>query len=74
MIFTNGSILFSQARVITRTVAYMKNQFSRNTDCYSTVITAYALTLVQSDSEEAQFVKEKLRSCSSFDEGTGNRS
>ncbi|NXD26069.1 CO4 protein, partial [Spelaeornis formosus] len=56
------------ARVITRAVAYMKNQFSRNTDCYSTVISAYALTLVQSDSEEAQFVKEKLRTCSSFDE------
>ncbi|NXD93174.1 CO4B protein, partial [Chaetorhynchus papuensis] len=55
------------ARVITGAVAYMKNQFSRNTDCYSTVITAYALTLVQSDSEDAQFVKEKLRDCSSFD-------
>lgn len=52
----------------------MKNQFSRNTDCYSIVITAYALTLVQSDSEEAHFVKEKLRDCSSFDEGTGNHS
>ncbi|NWZ44293.1 CO4A protein, partial [Brachypodius atriceps] len=61
------------ARVITGTVAYMKNQFSRNTDCYSTVITAYALTLVQSDSEEAQFVKEKLRSCSSFDEAKQQR-
>ncbi|KFW85254.1 Complement C4, partial [Manacus vitellinus] len=48
-------------------VDYMKNQLSRNTDCYSTVITAYALTLVQSDSEEAQFVKEKLRDCSVFD-------
>ncbi|NXY04628.1 CO4 protein, partial [Pteruthius melanotis] len=55
------------ARVIARTVAYMKNEFSRNTDCYSTVITAYALTLVQSDSEDRQFVKEKLRDCSSFD-------
>ncbi|XP_052668935.1 complement C4-like [Harpia harpyja] len=48
-------------------VAYMKNQLSRNTNCYSTVITAYALTLVQSDSEETQFAKEKLRSCSVFD-------
>lgn len=74
MIFTTESILFSQARVITRAVAYMKNQFSRNIDCYSTVITAYALTLVQSDSVEAPFVKEKLRSCSSFDQGTGNLS
>ncbi|NWX28980.1 CO4 protein, partial [Notiomystis cincta] len=55
------------AQVISGTVAYMKNQLSRNTDCYSTVITAYALTLVQSDSEEAQLVKEKLRDCSSFD-------
>ncbi|NWV59930.1 CO4 protein, partial [Malurus elegans] len=55
------------ARVITGAVAYMKNQFSRNSDCYSTVITAYALTLVQSDREEAQFVKDKLRDCSSFD-------
>ncbi|NXE97917.1 CO4 protein, partial [Menura novaehollandiae] len=54
------------ARVITGAVAYMKKEFSRNTDCYSTVITAYALTLVRSDSEEAQFVKEKLRSCSVF--------
>ncbi|NWW35125.1 CO4 protein, partial [Panurus biarmicus] len=67
------------ARVIIRAVTYMKNQLSRNTDCYSTVITAYALTLVQSDSEEVQFVKEKLRNCSSFDEakqqhywGSGN--
>ncbi|NXO73964.1 CO4A protein, partial [Phainopepla nitens] len=56
------------AGVITGAVAYMKNQFSRDADCYSTVITAYALTLVQPDSEEAQSVKEKLRSCSSFDE------
>uniref|UniRef100_A0A8C3Q762 Uncharacterized protein n=1 Tax=Geospiza parvula TaxID=87175 RepID=A0A8C3Q762_GEOPR len=55
------------ARVITRAVAYMKNQFSRNTDCYSIAITAYALTLVRSASEEAQFVKDKLRDCSSFD-------
>lgn len=74
MIFTNGSILFPQARVITRAVSYMKNQFSRNTDCYSIAITAYALTLVRSDSEEAQFVKDKLRDCSSFDGGTGNHS
>ncbi|XP_039552578.1 complement C4-like isoform X1 [Passer montanus] len=55
------------AQVITGAVAYMKSQFSRNTDCYSIVITAYALTLVRSDSEEAQFVKGKLRDCSSFD-------
>ncbi|NWI87950.1 CO4 protein, partial [Pitta sordida] len=48
-------------------VAYMKTQLSRNTDCYSTVITAYALTLVQSDSEEAQSAKELLRDCSVFD-------
>uniref|UniRef100_A0A803VFG6 C4a anaphylatoxin n=1 Tax=Ficedula albicollis TaxID=59894 RepID=A0A803VFG6_FICAL len=61
------------ARVITGAVAYMKNQFSRNTDCYSTVITAYALTLVQSDSAEAPFVKEKLRSCASFDEAKQQR-
>ncbi|NXX29243.1 CO4A protein, partial [Nicator chloris] len=61
------------ARVLKGTVAYMKNQFSRNTDCYSTVISAYALTLVQPDSEEAQFVKEKLRSCSSFDEAKQQR-
>lgn len=74
MVFTNGSILFPQARVITGTVAYMKNQFLRNTDCYSAVITAYALTFVQPDSEDAQFVTEKLRGCSSFDGGTGNHS
>ncbi|NXU13109.1 CO4 protein, partial [Pardalotus punctatus] len=61
------------AQVITGTVAYMKNQLSRNTDCYSTVITAYALTLVQSDREEDQFVKEKLRGCSSFDEAKQQR-
>ncbi|XP_076220316.1 complement C4-A-like [Aptenodytes patagonicus] len=54
-------------KVIRGAVAYMKNQLSRNTNCYSTAITAYALTLVQSDSEEAQFVKEKLRGCSVFD-------
>ncbi|NWY32533.1 CO4 protein, partial [Pheucticus melanocephalus] len=61
------------ARVITRAVAYMKNQFARNTDCYSIAITAYALTLVRSDSEEAQFVKDKLRGCSSFDEAKQQR-
>ncbi|NXF93793.1 CO4 protein, partial [Eubucco bourcierii] len=54
-------------QVIRRAVAYMKNQLSRNVNCYSTTITAYALTLVQSDSEEAQTAKEKLRSCSVFD-------
>ncbi|NXU38758.1 CO4 protein, partial [Drymodes brunneopygia] len=61
------------ARVIAGAVAYMKNQFSRNTDCYSTVITAYALTLVQSDSEEAPFVKEKLRDCSTSEEAKQQR-
>ncbi|XP_063189318.1 complement C4-like isoform X1 [Chroicocephalus ridibundus] len=55
------------AQVIRRAVAYMKNELSKNTNCYSTAITAYALTLVQSDGEEAQFVKEKLRGCSVFD-------
>ncbi|NXU49474.1 CO4 protein, partial [Turnix velox] len=54
-------------QVIRRAVAYMKNQLIRNSNCYSTAITAYALTLVQSNSEEAQFVKEKLRGCSVFD-------
>ncbi|NXJ96767.1 CO4 protein, partial [Corythaixoides concolor] len=54
-------------QVIRRAGAYMKNQLSRNTNCYSTAITAYALTLVQSDSEEARFAKEKLRGCSVFD-------
>ncbi|NXJ58969.1 CO4 protein, partial [Rostratula benghalensis] len=54
-------------QVVRKAVAYMKNELSVNTNCYSTAITAYALTLVQSDGEEAQFVKEKLRSCSVFD-------
>ncbi|NWR73543.1 CO4 protein, partial [Centropus unirufus] len=54
-------------RVVRRAVAYMKNQLLRNTNCYSTAITAYALTLVQSNSEEAQLAKEKLRTCSVFD-------
>ncbi|GAB0180235.1 complement C4 [Grus japonensis] len=54
-------------QVVRRAVAYMKNQLSTNTNCYSTVITAYALTLVQSDSGEAQMAKEKLRGCSVFD-------
>ncbi|NXP06284.1 CO4 protein, partial [Thinocorus orbignyianus] len=54
-------------QVIRKAVAYMKNQLSGNTNCYSTAITAYALTLVQSDSEEAQFAKDKLRVCSVFD-------
>ncbi|NXW64348.1 CO4 protein, partial [Eurystomus gularis] len=53
--------------VIRGAVAYMTNQLSRNTDCYSTAITAYALTLVQSNSQEAQSAKEKLRGCSIFD-------
>ncbi|NXE59078.1 CO4 protein, partial [Calcarius ornatus] len=61
------------ARVITRAVAYMKNQLSRNTDCYSIAITAYALTLVRSDSEEARFVKDKLRDCSSLDQAKQQR-
>lgn len=74
MTSSNGLILFSQVQVIRRAVAYMKNQLSRNNNCYSTAITAYALTLVQSDSEEAQFVKEKLRGCSTFDAGTSNHS
>ncbi|XP_065703458.2 complement C4-A-like [Patagioenas fasciata] len=55
------------AQVIRRAVAYMKNQLSKNTDCYSTAITAYALTLVNSDSEEAKFANEKLRGCSVLD-------
>ncbi|NXX73632.1 CO4 protein, partial [Urocolius indicus] len=54
-------------RVIRGAVAYMKNRLSRTTNCYSAVITAYALTLVQSNSEEAQFAKEKLRGCSVFE-------
>ncbi|NXI42488.1 CO4 protein, partial [Galbula dea] len=54
-------------QVIRGAVAYMRNQLSRNTNCYSAAITAYALTLVQSDSEEARFAKEKLRACSAFD-------
>eukprot|EP00075_Anas_platyrhynchos_P001704 XP_005018393.2 complement C4 [Anas platyrhynchos] len=53
-------------QAVTRAVAYMKMQLPRNTNCYSTAITAYALTLVQSDGGEAQSVKEKLRSCSVF--------
>lgn len=74
MTFSNGCILFSQVQVIRRAVAYMKNQLSKSTDCYSAAITAYALTLVNSDSEEAKFAKEKLRGCSVLDAGTGNRS
>ncbi|NXX18694.1 CO4 protein, partial [Podargus strigoides] len=54
-------------QVVRRAVSYMKNQLSRNTNCYSTAITAYALTLVQFDSEDTQFAKEKLRACSVFD-------
>ncbi|KFQ40673.1 Complement C4, partial [Mesitornis unicolor] len=54
-------------QVIRGAVTYMKNQLSINTNCYATTITAYALTLVQSDSEEAQLAKEKLRGCSVFD-------
>ncbi|NWX24655.1 CO4 protein, partial [Aegotheles bennettii] len=54
-------------QVIRGAISYMKNQLSGNTNCYSTAITAYALTLVQSDSEEARFAKEKLRDCSVFD-------
>ncbi|NXL90741.1 CO4 protein, partial [Alectura lathami] len=54
-------------QAVRSSVAYMKNQLFRDTNCYSTVITAYALTLVQPDSDESQSVKEKLRSCSVFD-------
>ncbi|NWX84664.1 CO4 protein, partial [Nothoprocta pentlandii] len=54
--------------VITKSVAYMKNYLSRNLNFYSTAITAYALTLVQSHSDEAKWATEKLRGCSSFDE------
>ncbi|NXC38623.1 CO4 protein, partial [Penelope pileata] len=54
-------------QAVRRSVVYMKNKLSGNTDCYSTVITAYAVTLVQSDSDESQSVKERLRSCSVFD-------
>ncbi|NWU66868.1 CO4 protein, partial [Pterocles burchelli] len=60
-------------QVIRGAVVYMKNQLSRNTNCYSTAITAYALTLVQSDSEEARFAKEKLKGCSVFDEAKQQR-
>ncbi|KAM9390182.1 complement C4-A-like [Phaethornis superciliosus] len=54
-------------QVISKAVGYMRNQLPRSTNCYSTAITAYALTLVKSDSEGAQFAKEKLRGCSVFD-------
>lgn len=74
MTFSKGSILFSQVRVTKRAVAFMKSSLATNTNCYSTAITAYALTLVQSDSEEAQFAKGKLRSCAVFDAGTVNHS
>lgn len=66
--------MFSQVQTIRGAVAYMKNQLSRSTNCYSTAITAYALTLVQADSKEAQSAKEKLRGCSGFDAGTGDHS
>ncbi|NXE25337.1 CO4 protein, partial [Ardeotis kori] len=58
---------YDVVQVVRGAVTYMKNQLSRNTDCYSTAITAYALTLVQANSEEAQLAKEKLRGCSVFD-------
>jgi len=74
MTCSNASVLFSQVQVIRGAVAYMKNQLSRNTNCYSIAITAYALTLVQVDSEEAQLAKEKLRGCSVFDAGMGDHS
>ncbi|XP_009867930.1 PREDICTED: complement C4-like, partial [Apaloderma vittatum] len=60
-------------QVIRRAVAYMKNELSRNKDCYSTAITAYALTLVQPNSEEARFANEKIRACSVFDEAKQHR-
>ncbi|NXE46864.1 CO4 protein, partial [Casuarius casuarius] len=59
--------------VVRKAVAYMKNHLSRNLNFYSTAITAYALTLVQSNSEEAQWATEKLRGCSSFDEAKQQR-
>ncbi|NXT80660.1 CO4 protein, partial [Zapornia atra] len=54
-------------QVVRGAVAYMNDKLSTNTECYSTAITAYALTLVQSDSEGARLAKEKLRGCSVFD-------
>ncbi|KFO81918.1 Complement C4, partial [Cuculus canorus] len=60
-------------RVVRRAVACMKNQLLKNSNCYSTAITAYALTLVQSNSEEAQMAKEKLRGCSVFDSAKQQR-
>ncbi|NWS68488.1 CO4 protein, partial [Crotophaga sulcirostris] len=60
-------------QVVRRAVAYMNNQLSRNTNCYSTAITAYALTLVQSNSDEVQLAKKKLRDCSVFDPAKNHR-
>uniref|UniRef100_A0A8B9PC88 Complement C4 gamma chain n=1 Tax=Apteryx owenii TaxID=8824 RepID=A0A8B9PC88_APTOW len=56
-----------------KAVAYMKNHLSRNLNFYSTAITAYSLTLVRSNSDEAQWATEKLRGCSSFDEAKQQR-
>uniref|UniRef100_A0A8B9PBZ4 Complement C4 gamma chain n=1 Tax=Apteryx owenii TaxID=8824 RepID=A0A8B9PBZ4_APTOW len=60
-------------KVIRKAVAYMKNHLSRNLNFYSTAITAYSLTLVRSNSDEAQWATEKLRGCSSFDEAKQQR-
>lgn len=70
MIFSDESILFSQEQAVRRSVVYMNNELPGNPDCYSTVVAAYALTLVQPDSSQAIRAKEKLRSCSVFDAGT----
>ncbi|NXP53093.1 CO4 protein, partial [Heliornis fulica] len=60
-------------QVVRRAVTYMTKHLSTNTNCYSTVIMAYALTLVQSDSDGARLAKEKLRECSVFDEAKRQR-
>ncbi|XP_040514234.1 complement C4 isoform X2 [Gallus gallus] len=54
-------------QAVRRSVVYMNNELPGNPDCYSTVVAAYALTLVQPDSSQAISAKEKLRSCSVFD-------
>ncbi|NXJ08958.1 CO4 protein, partial [Odontophorus gujanensis] len=54
-------------QAVRRSVVYMNNKLPGNNDCYSTVVAAYALTLVQPDSVQSQSAKEKLRSCSVFD-------
>lgn len=74
MIFSNESTLFSQAEAVRRSVVYMNNELPGNTDCYSTVVAAYALTLVEPDSSQSLSATEKLRSCSVFNAGTSNYS